>query len=67
MKTFFAFAGICALWASSLQAEKIALVGGTVINPRDGKIIPHAVVVIDGDHIASVGSRQEKSRRPMPA
>jgi imidazolonepropionase-like amidohydrolase len=32
-------------------AEKISLVGGTVINPADGKVLPNATVVIDGDKI----------------
>ena len=38
---------------------KISLVGATVINPRDGRIVPNAVVVINGDTIESVGSRRE--------
>src|SRR6187455_2054235 len=45
---------------SSLQAaspRKVALVGGTVINPSDGKVIPDAIVSIEGDHIAAVGPR----------
>jgi imidazolonepropionase-like amidohydrolase len=44
----------------SASAEKISLVGGTVINPGDGEIIENAVVVINGDKIESVGSRKEK-------
>src|SRR5438034_4979430 len=36
------------------RAEKIALVGGTVINPADGKVLPNATVVIDGDKIERV-------------
>ena len=40
-------------------AEKIALTGGTVINPRDGRIIPNATVVIDGDTIESVAPASE--------
>ena len=39
-----------------VHAEKIALTGGTVINPRDGRITPHAVVVIKGDTIEAVTS-----------
>src|SRR5881628_2173086 len=35
-------------------AEKISLVGGTVINPADGKVLPNATVVIDGDKIERV-------------
>src|SRR5204863_2599411 len=35
----------------SAHGEKIALVGGTVINPADGKVLPNATVVIDGGKI----------------
>src|SRR2546421_5441754 len=38
----------------SARAEKISLVGGTVINPADGKVLPNATVVIDGDKIERV-------------
>ncbi|MDQ6622944.1 MAG: amidohydrolase family protein, partial [Verrucomicrobiota bacterium] len=37
------------------RAEKLALTGGTAINPGDGKIIEHAVVLIDGNSIIAVG------------
>jgi imidazolonepropionase-like amidohydrolase len=33
------------------RTEKISLVGGTVINPADGKVLPNATVVINGDKI----------------
>jgi imidazolonepropionase-like amidohydrolase len=36
------------------HAEKISLIGGTVINPADGKVLPNATVVIDGDKIERV-------------
>lgn len=39
---------------------RISLVGGTTINPADGKVIENAVVVINGDTIESVGTRKEK-------
>src|SRR3989440_10880811 len=38
----------------SARAEKISLVGGTVINPADGKVLPNATVVINGDKIERV-------------
>jgi len=44
---------------SSAFAQKISLVGGTVINPADGKITENAVLVINGDKIESVASRRE--------
>jgi imidazolonepropionase-like amidohydrolase len=36
------------------RAEKISLVGATVINPADGKVLPNATVVINGDKIERV-------------
>ncbi len=45
-----------ALLSSTLtgRTEKLSLVGGTVINPADGKVLPNATVVIDGDKIERV-------------
>ncbi len=40
--------------AATLHAEKISFVGATVINPADGKILPNATVVINGDKIERV-------------
>jgi imidazolonepropionase-like amidohydrolase len=40
--------------AITLHAEKISLVGATVINPADGKVMPNATVVINGDKIERV-------------
>jgi imidazolonepropionase-like amidohydrolase len=42
------------LFIAAVHAEKISLVGGTVINPADGKVMPNATVVIDGDKIERV-------------
>jgi imidazolonepropionase-like amidohydrolase len=42
------------LFATALRAERISLVGGTVIDPADGKVLPNATVVIDGDKIERV-------------
>ena len=53
-----ALASACLLFAAStVLSEKIALVGGTVINPGDGKIVQNAVVVINGEHIESVSGQ----------
>src|SRR5436190_7834275 len=38
----------------TLRAEKISLVGATVINPADGKVLPNATVVINDDKIERV-------------
>src|ERR1043165_1689901 len=40
--------------ATGAYAEKISLVGATVINPADGKVLPNATVVINGDKIERV-------------
>ena len=42
------------LLTAALRAEKISLVGATVINPADGKVLPNATVVINGDKIERV-------------
>jgi imidazolonepropionase-like amidohydrolase len=46
------FLCLCVLLAAvTANAEKISLVGATVINPADGKVLPNATVVINGDRI----------------
>src|SRR2546423_5499233 len=53
MKTLIIF--LLALFTATLaHAEKISLVGATVINPADGKVMPNATVVINGDKIERV-------------
>src|SRR6266850_6965632 len=42
------------LLSAALRAEKISLVGATVIDPADGKVLPNATVVIKGDKIERV-------------
>ena len=43
---------------ATIFAEKISLVGGTVINPVDGKTLSNATVVIDGDKIERVAAER---------
>src|SRR5262245_13771338 len=40
--------------ATATYAEKISLVGATVINPAHGKVLPNATLVINGDKIERV-------------
>src|SRR6516162_1711882 len=40
--------------ATATYAEKISLVGATVINPADGKVLPNATIVINGNKIERV-------------
>src|SRR5262249_28493544 len=42
------------LSTTTLYAEKISLVGATVINPADGKVLPNATVVINDEKIERV-------------
>ena len=49
------FLCLCVLLAAvTANAEKISLVGATVINPADGKVLPNATIVINGDKIERV-------------
>jgi imidazolonepropionase-like amidohydrolase len=41
--------------ALTAQAEKIALVNGTLINPATDRIMPNATILVDGTHIADLG------------
>src|ERR1700732_4653295 len=52
LRAFLCFCAV--LIAVAARAEKIALVGATVINPADGKVMPNATVVINGDKIERV-------------
>ena len=54
MKFRIALVIALSLFTATLRAERISLVGGTVINPADGKVLPNATVVIDGDKIERV-------------
>src|SRR5713101_4008597 len=49
--------------AVTANADKISLVGATVINPADGKVLPNATVVINGDKIerVSIGKQDAAS------
>ncbi|HEX8281259.1 MAG TPA: amidohydrolase family protein [Chthoniobacterales bacterium] len=60
----FLLLGALALASATSQlaaAGKTALVGGTVINPGDGRIIENAIVVINGNTIESVTPREENA------
>ncbi|HZR79292.1 MAG TPA: amidohydrolase family protein [Chthoniobacterales bacterium] len=59
-KSIGLFLFLCAITA---HAEKLSLVGGTVITPADGKVMPNATVVINGDKIerVSIGKQDASS------
>ena len=60
MKRFPWLAFLAFAIAASLHANpqaKIALVNGTLINPGTGKVVPNALVIIDGDRISAVGDQ----------
>src|SRR5438132_1593314 len=62
-------------FALTARSEKISLIGATVINPADGKVLPNATVVINRDKIERAArscggpahlerlARQTRSRR----
>src|SRR3954464_11981239 len=56
MKTILPICLLLILLGVNASAEKFALVGGTAINPADGRITENAVVVVDGDTIQEIGS-----------
>jgi imidazolonepropionase-like amidohydrolase len=43
--------------AVAIAENKIALVNGTLIDPGTSKVVPNAVVLIEGDHISAVGDQ----------
>src|ERR1700693_4928356 len=52
MKIFFS---LCVLLLTpAARAEKLSLVGATVINPAEGKVLPNTTIVINGDKIEAV-------------
>src|SRR5215469_9699908 len=53
MKTLVTFL-FAVITGTIVHAEKVALIGGTVINPADGKVLPNATVVINGEKIERV-------------
>jgi imidazolonepropionase-like amidohydrolase len=60
MKTFLAIVVGWATAVAPLKADKLTLVGGTAINPADGKTIENAVITIDGNTIRSVAPAAEQ-------
>jgi cytosine/adenosine deaminase-related metal-dependent hydrolase len=47
------------VFAATALAEQTLLVGGTVINPADGKTVDNAVLLINADKIENVTTRKE--------
>jgi imidazolonepropionase-like amidohydrolase len=54
-KTNFLAILALSIFALTAHAEKIALVGGTLINPEKSRVVQTAVLVIDGNKIAAAG------------
>ncbi len=52
---------LLSIFALTARGEKIALVGATVINPADGKVMPNATVVINGHTIESVSMGKQSA------
>ncbi|HEY4283753.1 MAG TPA: amidohydrolase family protein [Chthoniobacterales bacterium] len=56
MKTFLAISLLTCSAVFGVHGEKLILVGGTAINPADGKIIQNALITIDGGAIQGFDS-----------
>src|SRR5881398_547776 len=56
MKLKIAFPFALSVFALAAHAEKIALIGGTVINPADGKITRNATVFVDNGRITNIAA-----------
>src|SRR5207237_10122655 len=56
MKLRIAFAFALSVFPLAAHAEKIALIGGTVINPADGKITRKATVFGDNESITNIAA-----------
>src|SRR5437762_503591 len=54
------------IFALTANAEKIALINGTLINPGTSQIVQNATIVIDGDRIAAAGDAKT-TRTPKDA
>src|SRR5437660_7815219 len=61
MKLRIALALALSIFALTAQAEKIALINGTLINPGTSQIVQNATIVIDGDRIAAAGDAKTTS------
>src|SRR5205814_2646322 len=59
MKLRIAFAFAFSIFTLAAHAEKITLVGGTLINPATSQVLENSVVIIDGDRISAVGTRKD--------
>ena len=62
MKRFrsIAFLAFAVATLSTLRANpsgRTALINGTLIDPGSTKIVPNAVVIVEGDHISAVGDQ----------
>ena len=54
---FFVFTSVAATFVYAASDAKLALVQGTVINPGTTRVMPNALVIIEGDHISAVGDQ----------
>jgi imidazolonepropionase-like amidohydrolase len=55
MKLQTVLAVVLSVFVVTARAEKIALVGGTLINPATSQIVQDATIIIDGNKIAAAG------------
>ena len=56
MKLKIAFAFALSIFALAADAEKFALINGTLINPGTEQVLTAARILIDGDRITDFGT-----------
>lgn len=61
MKTWFVLVVGLGAAVATVHADKLTLVGGTAINPADGKTIQNATITIDGNTIRSVSAAGDQT------
>jgi imidazolonepropionase-like amidohydrolase len=66
MKLRIAVVFAWSIFLASAHAEKISLVGGTLINPATSQLLENSVVIIDGDRIVAV-ENAKAARSPTDA
>src|SRR5450755_1372162 len=54
---FLVFASVADTSFHATSDGKIALLTGTLINSGTAKVVPNALVIIEGDHISAVGDQ----------
>jgi imidazolonepropionase-like amidohydrolase len=68
LRCFFACLTVALIVSSAdvIADNKIALINGTLIDPATAKVLPNALVIVEGDHITSVGQQSPETSPKGP-